>query len=512
MAKTSSYNSKRIAKNTLILYIRMIFTMLISFYTSRLVLEGLGVEDYGIYNVVGGIVAMFSFINSALATSTQRYITYELGHGNADAIQNVFITSINIHFLIAAIVVILSETAGLWFLNEKMTIPETRLNAAFWVMQCSIISSAIMIITVPFNAIIIAYEKMSTFAYISITESLLRLIIAFVITLYDGDRLILYCILILCVQALIRLIYSIYCKRNFNDITQYKIRFNIKLFREMLVFSSWNFIGSTASILMTQGLNILLNVFFCPAINAARGVAVQMQSAVAQLANNFQTALNPQIIKTYAANDLRAMHSLISRASRYSFCLLLCICLPIFLEADFALRIWLVEVPPHASAFLRLILCSTILQSVSNPLMTSAQATGHVKKYQLYVGGVLTLTLPIAYLVLNLGAAPEAVFIVEFAICLIAYFIRILIICPLVHLETGRFIKDTLPRYILIILFASAVPVTLKHFMDSCTSSSIIICLVSVICTVISSILIGFRKSERTAVFNYVKAKLAKNK
>lgn len=503
------YSSKRIAKNTLILYIRMLFSMCLSFYTSRLVLEGLGIDDYGIYNVVGGIVAMFSFINGALATSTQRYLTYAIGQNNLGNAQNVFTTSINIHIIIAVLVVILSETLGLWFLYNKMTIPAERLHAAFVVLQCSILSSAIMIITVPYNAIIVAYEKMRAFAYISILESVLRLCVAIILLIIcDTDKLVLYSLMILFIQIIIRFIYSVYCKKTFRQITQYRFSINLKLFREMIVFSSWNFVGSMASIFMTQGLNILLNVFWGPAINAARGIAVQVQSAVMQLASNFQTALNPQLIKCYAQNEIKLMHSLISRASRYSFCLLFCICLPIFFEAEFLLDIWLVEVPEHASIFLKLILCSAILQSIANPLMTSAQATGYVKKYQLIVGGILTLTLPLAYIVLKSGASPESVFIVEFGICMIAYIVRIIIVCPLINLNAVRFIKDVIPKYLLIVFFSSIVPFILKSVLNETSLHHIIICFACIMSAVVSSYFIGFTSNERLFIINLIKSKI----
>ena len=504
-----AYSSKRIAKNTLILYIRMLFSMFLSFYTSRLVLEGLGIDDYGIYNVVGGVVAMFSFINGALATSTQRYLTYEIGQNNIENVKNVFTTSINIHIIIAVLVVVLSETLGLWFLYNKMTISAERLHAAFVVLQCSILSSAIMIITVPYNAIIVAYEKMRAFAYISILESVLRLCVAIILLIIcDTDKLVLYSLMILCIQIIVRLIYGVYCKRTFRAITNYRFSINLKLFREMMVFSSWNFVGSMASIFMTQGLNILLNVFWGPAVNAARGIAVQVQSAVIQLASNFQTALNPQLIKCYAQNEIKLMHGLISRASRYSFCLLFCICLPIFFEAEFLLDVWLVEVPEHATVFLKLILCSAIFQSIANPLMTSAQATGHVKKYQLIVGGILTLTLPLAYIALKYGASPESVFIVEFVICIIAYIVRAVIVCPLIDLNMKEFFKDVVPKYLLIVLFSSIIPFILKSVLDVTVGHSIFICLVCVVSAVVSSYFIGFTSSERVLIINLIKSKI----
>lgn len=504
-----SQNNKRIAKNTIVLYIRMIFLMLVNFYTSRLILSALGIEDYGIYNVVGGIVTMFSFLNSAMATGTQRYLTFELGRKDENQVNNVFVTSINIHFFIALIVILLAETVGLWFLNHKMVIPDNRMDAAVWVYQFSVISTAVMFVSVPYNALIIAHERMSVFAYISILEVVLKFLLALLLFITHGDRLILYGLLILCVQIVIRVVYGIYCKRRFQE-ARYIPRFDKRLFREMLSFSGWNLWGSTATVAMTQGLNILLNIFFGPAVNAARGVAAQVQSAVTQFSSNFQTAMTPQIIKSYASGDRTYMHSLIFRSSRFSFCLLLCICMPVFMETDMLLGIWLKEVPEYSAMFLRLILCASIMQSVSRSLMTSAQATGKVRLYQSVVGGVMLMVLPVAYVLLEFGGAPASVFMAEIAVCAVAFVVRLLIIRPMIGLSLRRFFTNVIVRCFLVTVSATIIPMVFNRYVGDSLLSSISVCLVSAVSAAVCSFFIGMTRHERFVVVNMLKIKLSK--
>ena len=499
-----SANNKRIAKNTLMLYIRMLLIMAVSFYTSRVVLRTLGVEDYGIYNVVGGIVTMFGFLNSAMSSGTQRYLTFELGKKDIGKLKKVFVTSMNIHIVISVLVFILAETLGLWLLYDKMTIPDERFNAAMWVYQCSILSAIVMFISVPYNATIIAHERMSAFAYISILEVVLKLLIVYLLMIGGIDKLILYAVLMLVVQVTIRFIYNMYCRRHFEE-TIYVFSFDKPLFKDMLSFSGWNLWGNMASVAFTQGLNILLNMFFGPAVNAARGVAVQVQQAVTQFSMNFQTAINPQITKAYAIEDYGYMHSLIFRSSRFTFFLLLCICLPVFMETEALLEIWLGAVPEYSSIFLRLILCVTIIDSVANPLMVSAQATGKIKVYQSAIGGILLMILPTAYIVLKLGGDPQSVFIVHLSICVLAFIVRLFIIRPLINLSISRYFKDVLLRCIIVGTLALIIPVVLRYYMDESLLSIISVCIVSGISSVISSFCVGMTSGERKALLGKIK-------
>ena len=456
----STSSNKRIAKNTLILYLRMIFILCVGLYTSRIVLNTLGVEDYGIYNVVGGFVAFFSFLNGAMATATQRFITFELARGNIERQIITFSTAAIIHFAIAIIIVIAAETAGLWFVCNKLVIPEERFSAAFWVYQFAILTMFVSIISIPYNAAIIAHEKMSAFAYISILDVVLKLVIVLLLTIVSFDKLVFYAALLLGISLLDRLIYGIYCKRHFAE-ARVKMIFDKNLFREMTNIAGWSLFGNIAGVFYTQGLNVLLNMFFGPAVNAARAIAVTIQGVVTGFVSNFQMALNPQITKSYAVGDLHRMHSLIFASSKYSFFLLLLIALPIMIETQTILTVWLKIVPDHTTWFTRLILCILLIDALSNPLMISSQAIGRVKIYQSVVGGLMLLILPIAYVALKLGGNPEMVFIVHLIIAVMALIARVIIVGRMVSFSFISYARKVILPVGLVFLLASCTSVTL---------------------------------------------------
>ena len=316
----TSENNKRIAKNALMLYARMLLLMLIGLYTSRVILNTLGIEDYGIYNVVGGIVVMFSFLSNSLSTASSRFITYDIGIGDFSKMKKTFGNIVTIHLLLAGIILILGETIGLWFVLNKLQVPENRMTAALWVYQFSIFSFVLNIISVPYNASIIAHERMKAFAYISIMDAILKLVIIYLLIIIPYDKLITYAILFFCIQLLDRIIYGIYCVKNFEE-TKARISLDKQLFKKIFGFSIWTMNGCLAVAGYTQGLNILLNMFFGPTVNAARGIAVQVQNIVQNFCNNFLMALNPQITKSYAQNNLKYMHQLVKVSSKFSFLL-----------------------------------------------------------------------------------------------------------------------------------------------------------------------------------------------
>lgn len=456
----STSSNKRIAKNTLILYLRMIFILCVGLYTSRIVLNTLGVEDYGIYNVVGGFVAFFSFLNGAMATATQRFITFELARGNRERQITTFSTAAIIHIAIAALIVIAAETVGLWFVCNKLVIPEERFSAAIWVYQFSILTMFVSIVSIPYNAAIIAHEKMSAFAYISILDTILKLITVLLLTIISSDKLIFYAALLFGISLLDRLIYGIYCKRHFAE-TRVKLIFNKKLFREMTNIAGWSLFGNIAGVFYTQGLNVLLNIFFGPAVNAARAISVTIQGVVTGFVSNFQMALNPQITKSYAVGDLHRMHSLIFASSKYSFFLLLLIALPIMVEMQTILTLWLKIVPDHTVWFTRLMLCILLIDALSNPLMISSQAVGRVKIYQSVVGGLMLLILPIAYVALKLGGNPEMVFIVHLIVAVMALISRIVIVGRMVSFSFASYARKVLLPVGTVFLLASCASVIL---------------------------------------------------
>lgn len=408
-------NNKRIAKNTLLLYFRMLFLMAVSLYTSRVVLNALGIEDFGIYNVVGGVVAMFSVLSGSLSAAISRFITYELGKGNQENLNKIFSSAVTIQLGLAGIIILLAETIGIWFLNVKMNIPEVRMEAANWVFQFSILTFAINLISVPYNASIIAHEKMSAFAYISILEAVGKLFIAYLITITPMDKLIFYAILMCVVALIVRFTYGNYCKRHFNECT-YHFIWDKQLLKSMFSFAGWNFIGASSAVLRDQGGNVVINLFCGPAVNAARGIAFQVNNAVNQFVGNFMTALNPQITKSYAAGDRGYMMTLIFQGARLSFYMLLLLSLPILVNTHYILALWLKIVPEHAVLFVQLILIFALSESISQPLITAMLATGKIRNYQIIVGGLQMMNLPLSYILLRLGYFPEVVIVI--AICI----------------------------------------------------------------------------------------------
>ena len=498
-------NNKRIAKNTLLLYFRMLFMMAVSLFTSRVILNTLGVEDYGIYNVVGGVVAMFGFLNGSMSSATQRYITFALGKGDEKRLQTVFSTTLQIHTLIAAIIVILGETIGLWFLYNKMQIPADRMDAAFWVLQCSIISTVIMIVSVPYNADIIAHEKMSAFAYISVLEVVLKLAIVYMLVVFSVDKLILYAFLILAIQVLIRFCYSIYCNRHFKE-TKYRHVWDKQLFKEMTGFAGWSLFGNLSAVIFTQGLNMLLNVFFGPVVNAARAVAVQVQSAIQQFVGNFQMALNPQITKTYAQGKMEEMHTLMFRSARFSFYLLFFLSLPVLFETDFILTVWLNTVPEHTVTFLRIMICTSLIYTCANPMIIANQATGKVKKYQAVCGTTLIMILPISWILLKLGFPAYSVFIVHFVMEGVCQLARMLMLRPLIGIGLRDYFYNIYLRVAIVVIAAVVCPGLVYAFMPEGLMRFLAVGMVSVLSVSSSAYLLGLSANERVFIKSKVVA------
>lgn len=499
MSTPKSSNNKRIAKNTLLLYFRMLFMMAVALFTSRVVLNTLGVEDYGIYNVVGGVVAMFGFINGSMSSATQRYITFALGKGDKDRLSTVFSTTLQIHTLIAGIIVLLGETVGLWFLYNKMQIPADRMDAAFWVLQCSIVSTVVMILSVPYNADIVAHEKMSAFAYISILEVVLKLVVVYLLVIFSFDKLILYAFLILAIQILIRFCYSSYCNRHFEE-TRYKHVWDKALFKEMTGFAGWSLFGNLAGVLFGQGLNMLLNVFFGPVVNAARAVAVQVQNAIQGFVGNFQMALNPQITKTYAKGELGDMHKLMYRSARFSFFLLFFLSLPVLLETNFILTIWLKTVPENTVIFLRIIICTSLIYTLANPLIIANQATGKVRKYQAVCGSILLLILPISYVCLLLGCPAYVVFIVHFLMESVAQLARMIMLRQLIGIRLRDYFQNIYLK-VLMVVAASIILPSLAYFnMSDDFYRFFVVCALCVVSVSASAYTLGLSSNERVFV------------
>lgn len=506
-AETShSENNKRIAKNTLLLYVRMLFSLLISIYTSRVVLNTLGVEDYGIYNVVGGFVAMFSMISNSLSSSVSRFITFELGRGNTEKLKEIFSTSVLIHIALAAIVFILAETIGVWFLNTHMTIPADRLTAANWVFQASVISFMFGLFSVPYNASIVAHEHLSIFAYFSILDIILRLAVIIFIAYASlkTDKLIVYSLLLLAISIFSRQIYWWYCRHNFKE-CRINWKFNKLYWQKMSSFAGWNFIGCTAGLLKDQGVNILLNLYMGPVINAARGIAMSVNSAVNSFAGNFMTALNPQITKSYASEDKDYLFSLVERGARFSSYILLILTLPILFETEFILTLWLKQYPEHTVNFVRLVLILSMCDALSYTLITLQNATGRIRNYQIAVGSMLMTNLPISYLCLELGCPPEATLIVAITVSICCMVLRLRFLRKMTGMPIINFIKNVCIRIVFVSLTSAVLPLILTHTIAiNGWKQFIVITIACIVCSLISISIIGCTKSERQFVLRKV--------
>lgn len=494
-------NNRHIAKNTLLLYFRMLFLMAVSLYTSRVILNALGVEDFGIYNVVGGVVAMFSMLSGSLSSAITRFITYELGKGNKENLKKIFSSAVTIQLGLAAIVILLAETAGLWFLNVKMVIPEDRMVAANWVFQFSILTFAINLVSVPYNASIIAHERMSAFAYISILEALGKLGTAYLIAISPIDRLVFYALLMCLVALIVRLAYGWYCKKHFKECT-YRFIFDRELLKRMSGFAGWNFIGASSSVLRDQGGNVLINLFCGPATNAARAVASQVNTAINGFVVNFMTALNPQITKQYAAGNHDYMMNLIFRGARFSFYMLLLLSLPVLVNTHYILALWLKIVPEHTVLFVQLILIFSMSESISQPLITAVLATGKVRNYQIIVGGLQMANLPISYLFLRMGTFPEVVIVVAFLISQCCLTTRLLLLKNIIRLPIRKYINDVYLNVFAVTSVSSLIPFITTSLMKTSFLNFVFSCLLTITSVGITIYYIGCNNAERQFIRN----------
>ena len=433
--------------------------MLVGLYTSRVVLEALGETDYGVYNVVGGVVAMFTIISGALNSAVQRFITFEMGKGAQAQLNKVYSTAVTIQLILGAIVVVLAEPIGLWFINNEMTIDPARIPAAHWVLHFSLLAFVVNLMSVPQMASITAHEKMSAYAYIGILDAMLRLGTALLIANSTGDRLVEYAALMAVTVILVRIAYGIYCRVNFEE-CRYRPVFDRHLIREMFAFAGWNFVGVTSGVLRDQGGNILVNIFTGPAVNAARGVAVQLNGAVQSFVTNFMTAVNPQITKSYAAGEHSYTFALVRKASKMSFYLLLMLVMPLILNTDVVLGIWLKDVPMHTALFVQLFLIFALSESLSNPMITAMLATGRIRNYQLVVGGIQLLNIPVSYIFLKFGAMPEVTVVVAIALSQVCLWARMIMLNRATGFPVGAFVKEVYAKCLFVVLpVAASVPV-----------------------------------------------------
>lgn len=503
-----SQNNKRIAKNTLFLYMRQFLIMGITLYTSRVVLRELGVLDYGIYNVVGGVVALIGVLNSSMSVASQRYITYEMGQGNIERLRSVFNSSFFIYCIISIALLVLGESIGMWFIDNHMVIPDDRINAAHWVFQFSLFACINTMLSNPYNACIIAHEHMNVYAYISVLEVILKLLVVYLLSMVAFDKLIAYAILILACQFIVAFMYRWYCIKHFQE-CRISFSFDKATFKQLLSFSGWNFMGSFASLLKTQGLNIVLNMFFSPVINASRGIAVQVNNAVSQFFSNFYTAFRPQIIKYYAQNDIDNMVKLVSRSSLYSYYLMLFITLPILLETPAIIHLWLGQTPDYVVSFTRLIVLITVCDAMSNPLMTVVQAVGNLKRYQAVLTPIILLNIPLSYIALLYGFSPNTVFYISLCLSFICLIVRLIFVKYFIRrFSLKKYLCRVYGRCVLVTIAAMIMPLCLYIMTNKSLMQFFMNVVICVICSSVSIYLLGMSRAERDKLNKIIKNRL----
>lgn len=501
-----SVNNKKIAKNTLFLYFRMIVIMAVSLYTVRAILHQLGVVDYGIYNVVGGVVSMFSFLNSTLATSSQRYFSIELAKGDKKRLNQWVCLNVTTFSIFILIFLVIAETIGLWFVNYKMTIPEERMFAANVVYQLSIVTFCIHFFNVPYNALIIAHERMSAFAYLSIIEAFLKLAIVFLLTISAWDKLVVYGILMFLVSCGITSSYIIYNLRHFEE-AKFRPYWNTKEMKELLSFSGWHFFGTFAVVIRSQGINILLNLFFNPAINAARAVAFQISHAVNQLSSNFFVAVKPQIYKSYAASDFDGLHKLIMRSTIMCSLLVSILIYPVLANTQYILGIWLHNIPEYAVIFTQLVLINALIDSTNGPTIASALATGKIRKYQEVVAMLIFMNLPISYIALKFGAEPTVTMLVSIVLSLVTAFVRAYLLRPMIGFPFGKYVILFTKLIVASIGIWFAIYYLMHNVADS-FKSLIVYSLAIDILVVLMYLIMVFDKNDVKYLFRFIKKKI----
>ncbi len=500
----SKEDNKRIAKNTLFLYVRMLLTIAVNLYAVRVIWQVLGVDNYGIYNLVGGIVTMFSFLNNAMVASSQRFISFELGRKNDDRLNNVFCISVTVHFLLAIGIILLAETIGLWLLNERLNIPEDRMYAANWVFQCSVFAFAVNVISVPYNACIVAHEHMKAYGYLGILEVVLKLLIVFLLLLIPFDKLITYAFLILGVTVLMRFIYGYYCRRYFPE-CRYHFVTDHHLMRDMFSFAGWSFVGNLGFSVRDQGLNIVLNLFFNIAVNAARGIANQIGGVINGFSQSFQMALNPQITKRYAAGEIDSMLNLLFSGCKFSAILMMIVVIPLFFASEQVLLLWLDDIAPYTVGFMQLVLIMLLFDSMVSPITTALQATGRIKWFQITVSIIMVSNIPIAWLWIKFDSNPYIILYVSIITTIVALIARLILLKREIRLSLRAFFSKVLARITLVGIFSGVIVWWIYSLMTKTFAHLVLFAILSVLSIALISFAIGLNSNERGLALQYAK-------
>lgn len=510
----STIDNKRIAKNTMFLYIRMGLTMIVNLYTIRVIWQVLGVDNYGIYNVVGGIVLMFQFLNNAMVSSSQRFISYELGTGNFERLKRVFSASVKVHLFLSIIILLLAETVGLWFLNYKLNIPVDRIFAANCVYQSSIISFLIMVVSVPYNACIVAHEHMKVYGYLGVLEVSLKLAIVFLLMFIPYDKLISYAVLVLCVQIIMRVLYQLYCRNKFPECRLDMIKDNKKdkdIVRGMFSFAGWSFLGNMGFSFRDQGLNIILNVFFNVAMNAAKGIATQASNAINGFAMNFTIALNPQITKSYAAGHPEDMLKLMFRGCKFSFILLSIIVIPIINCCEEILKLWLDNVEEYTIGFLRIMLLTSLVDAMVSPITTSLQAIGNIRRFQIIISMILLFTIPVAWLWLHFDRYPYAVAWILLGSSIIALIARLILLKEQVDFSIRSFLIQIFSRTYIVAFIEFLIcryMYSFECFHGGLWQLIVFVAVACIICLLLS--FLSLTRDENAVILKELKAKICR--
>ena len=502
--KESLSNDKRIAKNTVFLYIRMLFSLVVGLYTSRVVLQTLGASDYGIYNVVGGFVSMFLFINATMTIGTERFLAYELGKGDLSKISNVFSNAIYVHAIIALLFVCLAETLGLWFVSYKMQIPVGRNDAALWVFHFSVFTAVLQVLQVPFNASIVAHEKMKAYAYLSIYDSIIKLLILYFLVIMNSDKLVIYAFFLMLAQFSTSLFYFIYSRFAFDECKRI-VGIDKRLLKNMLNFSGWSMIGMLGTTCQGQGVNVLLNLFFGTIVNASRGIAYQVNNVLLMFANNFQMAVTPQIIKYYATGELSKMTNLVFVSAKISALLILLLMMPLMVATDFVLSVWLGDYPQYAPLFLKIICIQTFMQVVIRPVVFVTHAVGKTKMPNLTGGLLVLLALPFCWIAYRLGANPYVVLLVSIVPWLFEEFFDLFFAERYAKFPMKKFYLEVYCIYIVIgIVDYFALAYIYQQLSCNIYLKFIGICILSTLLLMLSTYFLALKNTERKVLNNYI--------
>lgn len=501
-------NNKLIAQNTLFLYFRMLVVISVTFFTSRVILKILGVTDYGIYNVVGGIVSMMGFLNGALGSSTSRFLTYELGRENTERLKKTFSAALNLHICVAILVLIIGETVGLWFFYEKIVIPPERIHAAFWVFQFSIITTMINFTQVPYNASLIAHENMAIYAYVSLYEAISKLLIVYLLYISPIDKLIFYGLLLMLNSIGIQLFYRYYTSKKYSECKMQLVR-DKNLYKSLLRYSGWDLFGGIAVICQGQGINILLNLFFGPIVNAARAIAVQIQSAVALFINSFITAVRPQVVKSFASGQYDEMYRLTFQTAKFSFLLMLMMVLPLCLDINFVLNVWLGNnVPEQTNIFATIILLTYLMETFHSASLMSYHAIGRIKTGNIIGGSLMIAALPISYVALKCDCPAFAVFIIIFIVNFIQMIFGWYIIHRYIQFKWNQLLKGVYAPCLFIGVLSLILPLTLRFQLDEGWSRLIFLILVSICEISVLTLFIAMNKQERKKIYEIIKSRI----